>query len=413
VLLVLHLEGMAFVVYKLDLDAAVGAVLLGVAGVVDDLVLAANGFIDDTEVVRGFGDEARLKAHAAGHVGKGAHLVVGLQIVHIAELLVEAAAAFSHGADESTGGDGEDGDIGGFADLVEHLVEGELGEGVAAGGDDDDVLLAVNTADAVKAFVKSVEEVALAEAGDAELVNVLHELAFVLGEVGDDLGAQVEGHQSDVVLRTKLRDEAEGGVAHVIDVVVIGSGELADHKRCDGSFHALEADDLLLLAVFVDAEVGRLEAGNELVGLFEENAYVDGDLWDFDVEGDGRHPLGSFDFGCGGCYGRWDIVVGGRLLLGNGDRALIIGWAAGVGLLLVRLWSWLLRGLGGLLGFEGGRRGSAEDKGEGQEECLRGDVRDTRVAGHGDLMDKHTARKRGCAGRGGGILGGDELEEAA
>jgi hypothetical protein len=41
----------------------------------------------------------------------------------------------------------------------EDLVEGELGEGIAAGGDEDDVLAAFDAAQAVKRFVESVEEI--------------------------------------------------------------------------------------------------------------------------------------------------------------------------------------------------------------------------------------------------------------
>ena len=53
-----------------------------------------------------------------------------------------------------------------FFTFLQDLVEGELGEGIAAGGDEDDVFAALDAGEAVFGFVERVEEVALGEAGD-------------------------------------------------------------------------------------------------------------------------------------------------------------------------------------------------------------------------------------------------------
>ncbi len=257
-LFVLDLEWVALVVYELDLELAEGAVLLGVLRVIDDLVLGADGGIDGVEVVGHFADEAGCEEHAAGHAGKRLHLVVGLEVVHIAELAAKTAATFAHDAADGAGGDGEDGDVGRFLDLVEDLVEGDLGEGVAAGGDEDDVLLTFNPADAVEPFVERVKDIGLGETGDTKLVDGLKEGSLILGEVGDDLRVKVEGHHGDIILRPELLGEGEGGVAHVVDEVVVGGGKFADQESGDGCLNALEADDFLLFTVLEDLEVGGL-----------------------------------------------------------------------------------------------------------------------------------------------------------
>ena len=63
--------------------------------------------------------------------------------------------------------------------------------------------------------------------------------------------------------------------------------------------------DLLLDAVFEDEEVGGLQAGDELVGLIEDDVDVEVDDGDVDAEGVGL-VVGILDLGFGGRgRGRW------------------------------------------------------------------------------------------------------------
>ena len=63
--------------------------------------------------------------------------------------------------------------------------------------------------------------------------------------------------EGDVVLGPQLLRKGVGGVDHVtaLDPPVAVGGKLAQHQRGNGRLDALEADDLLLHAIFIDAEV--------------------------------------------------------------------------------------------------------------------------------------------------------------
>ncbi len=169
----------------------------------------------------------------------------------------------------------------------EDLVEGELGEGVAAGADEDDVLSAFDAAGAVEGLVEGIEDVGVGETGDDERRERLGDELFVVGEVGEDVGAKVVGDDGDVVIGTQCAEETVGGVAHVVDEVVAVGGELEQHDGGDGGLGGADAGDGLGDAVFEDQEVVGLEAGDELVGLVEDDVGVDVDDGDVDAEGEG------------------------------------------------------------------------------------------------------------------------------
>lgn len=153
-LFVLHAKGVPFVVDEEDLDLAIGAVALVVGGAVGEDVLVADGLVDLGEDVGELALEDGGEAEAAGHGGEGPHLVLGLEVVELAW-----AAAGAEFVEHGSGADGEDGYVGGVFDFGEDLVEGELGEGVAAGADEDDVLAAFDAAGAVEGLVEGVEHV--------------------------------------------------------------------------------------------------------------------------------------------------------------------------------------------------------------------------------------------------------------
>src|ERR1700722_15844440 len=104
VLLVLDAQGLAFVIHKLHAEFAVGAVLLQVGGVINQLILRADVGVDLVEDVGILAREARKVGGAAGQVGKGPHLVVALQVV-------DAVSAAADGTRKATRRDGVDGDV--------------------------------------------------------------------------------------------------------------------------------------------------------------------------------------------------------------------------------------------------------------------------------------------------------------
>ena len=245
--------------------------------------------------------------------------------------------AFGHGAHGAAGGDGEDGHVRGVLDLLQDLVEGELGKRVAAGGDQDDVFVSIDAAETVFGLIEGVEEVGFLPHRNLHRADGLQDLALVLRKVGDDLRVHVEGHEGHVVLRPQLTGKGIRCIEHVVglDPPIAVCGKLAEHQRRDGSLGALEAGDLLLHAILVDAEVAGLEIGHELAGLFQQHAHIHGHLGNVDVQGEVGHSRGVFELGSG--RRRRRRVVGILLLLGQRNHPVVAAGAAGFGRGLVRL----------------------------------------------------------------------------
>jgi len=194
---VLHPKGVTFIVDQKNLDLAIGSIVFVIGGAVGEDVLVTDGLVDLGEDVGEFALEDGSEAETAGHPGEGLHLVLSLEVVELAR-----AAATAHFVEERSGADGEDCDVRGVFDLGEDLVEGNLREGVATGADEDDVLAAFDTAGAVERLVEGVEHVGVGEARDDERLERLSDEVFVVGEVGEDVRAEVVGDDSDVVVGT-------------------------------------------------------------------------------------------------------------------------------------------------------------------------------------------------------------------
>ena len=289
---------MAFIVDELDFDATVAAVVGRVGGAVGDDVLVADGLVDLAEDVGEFALEDGGVVEAAGHLGEGFKLVLGLEVVEVADGAAAATAAL-HLVDKGAGSDREDGDVGGGFDFGEDLVEGEFRKGVAAGADEDDVFAAFDTGGAIEGFVEGVEEVGVREAGEGEGLEALAEDLFVVGEVVEDVGVEVVGDDGDVVVGAERAVEGGRGVLHVADDVVAIGGELEEHDGGDRSLGGADGGDGLGNAVFEDLEVARFQARDELVGFVEDYVDVEVDDGDVDAEGVG-FAVGVFDFGFGG-----------------------------------------------------------------------------------------------------------------
>ena len=202
---------MALVIYELDLEFAETAVLLGVERVVDEFVLGADGLIDGPEIVRQFADEARSEEHAAGHSGR------------------RSASGCRPGGNPFRGS--------GHpppprpSDMMRETAPVETVKMVTSGVFltlsrilSRVILEKVSRPEAMRMMYfwpsmrlsrsspsyRASKRLRFREAGNAELVDVLEELALVLGEVGHDLGVQIEGHHGNVVLGSQLFGKGEG-----------------------------------------------------------------------------------------------------------------------------------------------------------------------------------------------------------
>ncbi len=136
----------------------------------------------------------------------------------------------------------------------------------------------------VERFVEGVEEVGIGEAGDDKRGERIADDLLVVGEVGQDVSAEIVGDNGDVVVRTQGVEEAEGRVLHVADEVVAVGGELEQHDRRDRSLGHADICDLLGNSILEDEEVACLEAGHELVSFIENDIDVEVDDGNVDAK---------------------------------------------------------------------------------------------------------------------------------
>jgi hypothetical protein len=119
-------SGWPFVVHQFHAQLAIGAVLLGVGGVVDQFVFGADVLVDLEKMSGISRRKAREVARAAGQAGKVFIWLSACSMVMLSPLRMTAASWR-----ESAGGDGVDGDVLRRLHLLENLVQRELGERVA------------------------------------------------------------------------------------------------------------------------------------------------------------------------------------------------------------------------------------------------------------------------------------------
>ena len=154
-----------------------------------------------------------------------------------------------------------------------------------------------------------------------------HNLPLVLRKVAHDVRIHVEGHHGHVVLRAQLLGKSPGRIEHVNPENHAPGGILAQQQGRDRRFRALEAFDLLLYPVFVNAEVVRLQAGYELVRLFQQHAHVYRNLGHLNAQAHVAQTLRVFEFGRR-WSGRNDVRV--FRLLGHGNHAGVAVGTSGI-----------------------------------------------------------------------------------
>src|SRR5208282_2558787 len=110
--------------------------------------------------------EAGEVGAASGQLCERLHLVIRLQVVHVADWYHPAGAAMMHLAilaGRETNADGIDRDVLGGLDLLEGLVQGKLAEGVDSRGHKNDVFLAFDTINSVQGIEQRVKQVGFGE----------------------------------------------------------------------------------------------------------------------------------------------------------------------------------------------------------------------------------------------------------
>ena len=312
---------MAFTIYQQDFDLAVGAVVFGIGGPISEDVLVANGVVDGGEDIRKFALKDGIETETSGHGGEGLELVLGLEIVHVTHGSPHATLAAIHLVQEGASSNGEDGDVGSCLDLGKHRVESDLGESVTSRADENDVFLTFDAADAIERLVECVEHIGVGETGDGEGLERFGDDAFIVGKVGEDVGAQIVCDDGDVVVGAQGLEEGIGGVLHLVDEVIAVGGELKQHDSSDGLLSNVDAGDGLRYSVFKYEEVAGHQSGDELMGLVEDDIDVevdDGDVYAERVVG----ATGVFDSGFGWCRRGRRLV---SLIFLSDDNGAVVG----------------------------------------------------------------------------------------
>src|SRR5205807_8236995 len=130
--------------------------------------------------------EAREVGSSAGKLGKGIHLVVGLQPVSALNPASVAMGVQPY-PQCATYADGVNRNVLGRLDLLDDLIEVNLAKGISPAGYQNDVLLSFDPLDPVQCVIERVEQIPLRESGYAHHVQRTHDCALILGEIHQNL----------------------------------------------------------------------------------------------------------------------------------------------------------------------------------------------------------------------------------
>src|ERR1700683_1300313 len=118
-------------------------------------ILIANVAADILKVLAVLSLKPRKISATTGHGGKGAHFVVGLEVIHFGGVNAHAAVArVSHDSSDLSHADGKYGDVLRIFDLLHDLVERGSAEAVESRRDQDDVFLSLHPIEAIQRVVK-------------------------------------------------------------------------------------------------------------------------------------------------------------------------------------------------------------------------------------------------------------------
>ena len=218
-----------------------------------------------------------------------------------------------------------------FLNGAARFIEGELAEGVDAGGDQENGFASFDGLHAVDGVGERIIKVRLGETGEAQALKGVVGFGAVGGEIRKDLGFEVIGDDGEVVFGLEHLREGVGGLNGLIPGLAVDLlelvGEFDHHADGHGGFADGVADDLLRDVIFENAEVLFAELGDGMA-LAIEHGNVHGDGGGVGGEGgdvDGLFLLGVLGRDLGLIGFRRRGRVGLFLGAGHGFAAIAIG----------------------------------------------------------------------------------------
>ena len=163
---------------------------------------------------------------------------------------------------------------------------------------------------AIQRIIKCVEQVALREPRNSQLVQRSVSFLLVLREVSQDIGLHVVRNYRQPIALFQSTHERVGRVQDIAHEEIIAGGEFNQQDSGNRRFRDGEVADLLRRAIFGNAEIFLLQAGDELP-IFGRDHDRHFHQRHVDVNGIVRHALDLF--GPLRRRGGWGLVF----LLGN------------------------------------------------------------------------------------------------
>ncbi len=215
----------------------------------------------------------RLKVHAARQIGEGLHLILGLQVGHVAHAPRHPPLPSVIASNIPP------------VEIVKMVVSRDaftlfkiwsrvsFDMRIDAGSNQHDVLLALRPATsgpAIRSAHRRRRSPGMRPASTLRCASSLmpcQNLLFVLRKVAHDVRIQVEGHHGHVVLRPQLLRKRPGRIQHVHSEDIAPRRILAQQQHRDRRLRALEPFHFLLYAILINAEIRGLQSGHELVRL--------------------------------------------------------------------------------------------------------------------------------------------------
>src|SRR6185312_12077893 len=229
----------------------------------------------------------------------------------------------------------------GILQFAARLIESNFAEGIDAGRQNQNGFAAFDFRHAVGGIGQRVKEIGFGKIGKAERAQALVEHLLVIGEIGNDSGAEIVADEGDVIIRLHRVDECAGGLERVVPVGAAVPLETLAEFDDHGYSHGRLADgkflDGLRNVVYEDAEDGARQVGNKIVFVIHHRD-VDGDEIGLGRKSGGRGtgipvlwPWRQFGWNLrkifrGAGLGGRGSGGGGR---GRGGRRVAHRWAAG------------------------------------------------------------------------------------
>src|SRR5579872_211766 len=208
---------------------------------VGNAVLIANVSADLMKNFRELRLKPRKVSAPASQASESIHLVVSLQVIHLIDWDAHAMRSrptprFEIFPDRPSHADREDGYILRRLDLLRDLVEIEFAESIDPGGNQNDVLVALNAVYPIQRIVKRVEQIGFRKTRYPQLVQRAISFLFVLRKVGQNVIPHVVRDDRQPIIFFQRAYERIRRMQNVVHEKVIASRKLDQQNGSNWRF---------------------------------------------------------------------------------------------------------------------------------------------------------------------------------